>query len=77
MSNGNVSQKTKVSKLIVQALWLKGKTQKDLATELNIPVSSVSAMLNGRYNPSVKRLHAISKILDLDIEQLVKTMFEE
>lgn len=77
MKISNLSKNNSFSKLVVKALWLKGKTQKDLATELNMPTSSICSMLNGRYKPSVKRLHAISQALDLDIEILVKAMFEE
>lgn len=77
MKISNLSKNNSFSKLVVKALWLKGKTQKDLATELNTSTSSICSMLNGRYKPSAKRLYAISKILNLDMEQLITAMFEE
>lgn len=48
----------------------KGMTQEELAFESKIDYSYVNEIEAGKRNPSVERVHAIAKALDVSIKEL-------
>ena len=50
-------------------------TQQDLADKLGVSRQTIISLENGRYNPSIMLAYRISKIFDLNIEEVF--LFEE
>jgi transcriptional regulator with XRE-family HTH domain len=56
---------------IKDILKKKGISQKKLANDLGIPESTITALLKSKYEPSVYKVKAIAKYLNLDLTWLI------
>lgn len=56
----------------------KGISQKDFADQVGVSRQTISALENGRYNPSLLLAYKITKLLDCDsIEEVFKLTEED
>lgn len=59
---------------IKEILSRQGRSQAWLAEQMNVSKNAINAMCQNRSQPSLKKLHEISNILDVDIcDLLVRT----
>lgn len=52
-------------------------TQEDLANDCNVPLSQIGRIERGEVNTTISTVYAISKALDLNVEELFKFKFND
>ena len=73
----NMDAKSPFGLLVCNRLKEMGKNQKYLAQETGLTQFYVYQLLNGVYNPSVKTLFSISKVIGIGIEELTHALLDE
>lgn len=70
------NNKTPLGKLILQKLYLKGKNQAWLASQIGVNQNHVSIICSKVKSPKIETLLKISKVLDIDADELFKAVSE-
>lgn len=69
-----LNNKSPLGNLILQRLYLKGKTQAWLAEQINVKPSHISILCKKIKCPKSNTLRKISKALDIDLDELYKAV---
>ncbi len=72
-----LDKKSPFGRLVVIRLKEMDKSQKYLAQEAGLSELYVYQLLKGKYNPSLRTVYEISKVTGLDVEELMKAVFEK
>lgn len=71
-----LDNKTPLGKLILTKLYLMGKNQAWLAEQMDVNLSHISIICSKTMNPKFQTLSKISKILDIEINELYQAVAE-
>lgn len=68
--------KTPLGKMILTKLYLMGKNQAWLATQIGVTPNHISILCSKIKNPKVETLKKLSKALDIELTELYKAVAE-